>query len=87
MTVGHRPQLTARPRAGSFSFMSRPASTLTGEPREGALRFGPLNWALLAAALAAIAIGFVTLAGGSTVAAPLLLVLGYVILLPLGIIL
>ena len=35
----------------------------------------------------AIVIGYVLLARGSTVAAPLLLVLGYALLVPLGIIL
>lgn len=51
------------------------------------LHFGPRNFALLAAGLAAIVVGYVLLAGGSTVAAPLALVLGYVVLIPLGIIL
>ena len=51
------------------------------------LHFGPTNFALLAAGLIAITIGSVLLAGGSTVAAPLALVAGYVVLIPLGIIL
>ena len=51
------------------------------------LHFGPKNIALLVAGLAAITVGYVLLAGGSTVAAPLALVLGYVVLIPLGIIL
>jgi hypothetical protein len=33
-----------------------------------------------------VTVGFVLLSGGSTVAAPLLLVLGYAVLIPLGII-
>ena len=45
-----------------------------------------MNYALMGAGLASIALGFVFLAGGSTVAAPLLLALGYVVLVPLGII-
>ena len=53
---------------------------------ESSLRFGPRNLALLGAGAIAIIVGFVTLAGGSTVAAPLLLVLGYGVLVPLGII-
>ena len=53
---------------------------------EGALRFSMQNWILLAAAAVAIILGYVLLADGSTVAAPLLLVLGYVVLIPLGII-
>ena len=51
------------------------------------LHFGPKNIALLATGLVAITVGYVLLAGGSTVAAPLALVLGYVVLIPLGIIL
>ena len=60
-----------------------------GAPEEldGQLRFGVLNWGLLAAAVLSIVVGFVLLGGGSTVAAPLLLVAGYVVLMPLGIIL
>jgi hypothetical protein len=42
---------------------------------------------LLAAAVAALVAGYVMLAQGSTTAAPLLLVLGYCVLLPLGLIL
>jgi uncharacterized membrane protein HdeD (DUF308 family) len=53
---------------------------------EGALRFSLQNWILLVAGLASIILGFVLLQQGSTVAAPLLLVLGYVVLIPLGII-
>jgi hypothetical protein len=67
--------------------MAAPTTSSTVEPREGAVRFSLLNWALLAAGLLAVVIGFFTLAAGSTVAAPLLLVIGYVILIPLGIIL
>lgn len=57
------------------------------EQEEGAVRFGVLNWVLLALAVVAVVAGYLTLSAGSTVAAPLLLVLGYVILFPLGIIL
>ena len=62
-------------------------TSITDAPPEGALRFGLLNWVLLAAAVVAIVAGYLLLAGGSTVAAPLLLVIGYVVLMPLGIIL
>ncbi|HEX2203762.1 MAG TPA: hypothetical protein VHG91_10710 [Longimicrobium sp.] len=54
---------------------------------ESSIRFSMLNVALLVAALAAITLGYVLLGGGDTVAAPLLLVLGYAILIPLGLIL
>ena len=63
------------------------ATATTVEPREGELRFSLLNWALLAAGVLCVVLGYVALSGGSTVLAPLLLVLGYVILVPLGIIL
>jgi hypothetical protein len=62
------------------------APVTTGEA-ESSLRFSVLNLALLAAGLLAIVVGFTLLAGGSTAAAPLLLVLGYAVLIPLGIIL
>lgn len=54
---------------------------------ESTLRFSVLNLALLVAGLIAIVLGFVLLGGGSTVAAPLLLVLGFAVLVPAGIIL
>ena len=63
------------------------AATNTVDEQEGALRFSLLNWVLLAAGVLAVVLGDVTLAQGSTVLAPLLLVLGYVLLIPLGIIL
>ncbi len=49
--------------------------------------FGPANYVVLAAGVAAIAYGYVLLDGGSITAAPLMLVLGYGILLPAGILL
>ena len=49
--------------------------------------FGPINYAVMAAGIASIALGYVLLDGGSISAAPLLLVLGYGVLLPAGIIL
>lgn len=53
---------------------------------EGTVRFSALNAVLLLAGLACIVGGYVLLNAGSTVEAPLLLVLGYVVLIPLGII-
>jgi hypothetical protein len=68
-----------------------PASSRTArsapDDTGGTLRFSTVNLALLAAGLVAIAGGFVLLGSGSIVAAPLLLVLGFVVLVPLGIIL
>jgi hypothetical protein len=65
---------------------SRTRGAAAAAAPEGAVRFSLANWILLAAGLAVIVLGFVLLAGGSTVAAPLLLMLGYLILIPLGII-
>lgn len=57
-----------------------------GAGSAGSLRFSRVNWILLAVAIAVIAAGYVFLSRGSTVAAPLLLVLGYAVLIPLAII-
>jgi hypothetical protein len=51
------------------------------------LRFSGVNLVLAVAGLAVVALGYYLLAQGSITAAPLLLVLGYVVLLPLAIIL
>ena len=63
------------------------AATPTPPPHRGALSFSAINGILLAAGFASIVAGYVLLAQGSNVAAPLLLVLGYAVLIPLGIIL
>lgn len=71
-----------------FKAMS-PRATKINEaavPRSS-LRFSPINALLLAAGLGVITLGYMMLADGSTVGAPLLLVLGYAVLIPLGIIL
>lgn len=51
------------------------------------LKFSAINGILLAAGIGCITLGYVLLSRGSTVAAPLLIVLGYAVLVPLGIIL
>ena len=51
------------------------------------LRFSAINGVLAAAGLLVVALGYLLLSNGSITAAPLLLVLGYVVLLPLAIIL
>jgi hypothetical protein len=48
------------------------------------LRFGPRNFALLGAGVLCVAVGYWWLARGSTTAAPILLVLGYCVLFPVG---
>lgn len=61
---------------------SRPAPAETQErPGTG---FGRPNVLLFAAALVVIVVGYVLLGRGSVTAAPLLLVLGYVVLIPAG---
>ncbi len=54
---------------------------------QSSLRFSPINGILLGLGFFAITLAYVMLARGSTVGAPLLLVLGYGVLIPLGIIL
>lgn len=66
----------------------RPRSR-TSQPAiaKSSLSFSLINGLLLGAGLLAIVAGYVLLSNGSNVAAPLLLVLGYAVLIPLGIIL
>jgi len=49
--------------------------------------FGPANYAVFALALLAILAGYMTLDHGSVTAAPVLLIFGYAVLLPLGLLL
>ncbi len=51
------------------------------------LGFGKPNYILLAVGLGLIILGYIFLAGGSITIAPILLVLGYCVFLPLGILL
>jgi uncharacterized membrane protein len=61
--------------------------TTTSEPvRSAPLRFTRVNAVLGAAGLLSLTLGYWLLAQGSITAAPLLLVLAYVVLLPLAII-
>ena len=66
---------------------SRATPPAAAPEAEGSLRFSPKNLALLGAGLAAIILGYVLLGGADNTLAPLLLVLGYAVLIPLGIIL
>lgn len=77
-----RPTPAQSPRRPA-SAGSSPASRTDGE---GTVRFSMQNWILLAAGLVSIVAGYVLLNGGSVDLAPALLVLGYVVLIPLGII-
>ncbi len=62
---------------------SKPARVRTGAP---AVAFSRINAIYLGAGALAIGLGFYLLAQGSMTLAPLLLVLGYCVLLPIGII-
>jgi len=57
------------------------------EATRPSLEFSGINGILFAAAVVALALGYFLLARGDHTAAPLLLALGYVVLLPLAIIL
>ena len=48
------------------------------------LRFGPRNFVLLGGGIVCVTAGYWLLSRGSTTAAPILLVLGYCLLFPLG---
>lgn len=78
-----RPTPAQSPRRPAASSSSAAASRAAGE---GTVRFSLSNWVLLGAGLVSIVLGYVLLNGGSVDLAPALLVLGYVILIPLGII-
>jgi fatty acid desaturase len=65
---------------------SRASAAPVSADTESSLRFSVVNLVLLGAGLAAIVAGFALLGGHSTVLAPLLLVLGFAVLVPLGII-
>ncbi len=62
------------------------ATASAATPNPASLRFSAINGILLAAGLASIVAGYALLARGSNVLAPVLLVLGYAVLIPLGII-
>jgi uncharacterized membrane protein HdeD (DUF308 family) len=54
-------------------------------PKSRAIPLGPRNLALLGAGVVSLVAGYLLLASGSTSVAASLLVLGYCVLLPLGI--
>src|SRR5262245_26938281 len=80
--------LTSAPAPAIFSAMPS-RSRVAGTPQHAkpSLQFSLINAILLLAGFAAIVLGYHLLSRGSTAAAPLLLVLGYAVLIPLGIIL
>ncbi len=65
--------------------MAQPKRTKAASRRRDEKIFGKTNWLVLGIGLVAIIIGFVALAAGSITLAPILLVLGYCVLIPVGI--
>jgi hypothetical protein len=57
------------------------------KPDRPHLALGRKNYILMGAGLATIVAGFIALAGGSMTLAPLLLVLGYCVVIPVGLLL
>lgn len=64
---------------------SRPAAPK--KPARPLLTLRPRNYAVMGAGLVSVIVGYVTLAGGSATLAPLLLVLGYCVIIPVGLLL
>ena len=64
----------------------KPRSRGPARPATPTLSFSRINAILLGSAAASIALGYLLLARGSMTLAPILLVLGYCVLLPVGII-
>lgn len=58
----------------------------TPKHRPPSLRWTPVNYGLMGVGLVALVAGFYLLAQGSITAAPLLLALAYVVLIPVGIV-
>jgi hypothetical protein len=76
----------ASPSTGAKATSKTTASARTAGPARPTLSFSRTNAIWLGAAAVSIAIGYFLLAGGSETIAPVLLVLGYCVLLPIGII-
>jgi hypothetical protein len=54
------------------------------KPLRPMINLGKKNYAIMGAGLVTIVAGFITLASGSITLAPILLVLGYCVLIPVG---
>lgn len=61
-----------------------PARPGPKKPDRPQIALGRKNFVIMGAGLAAIIAGFITLAGGSMTLAPLLLVVGYCVLIPVS---
>ena len=76
--------MTRSARSHSVTAMAKKRRSATAQP--AALKFTKVNAMLGGAGIACLALGYALLAQGSITAAPLLLVLAYVVLLPMAII-
>jgi hypothetical protein len=63
----------------------RPAGPRPTEPASVEIPFGRTNYIIFAAAAAVIVAGYIALSRGSITLAPILLLLGYLVLIPWGI--
>ena len=76
--------MTRSTRSDSVTAMAKKKRKQSAQP--AALKFTKVNALLGAAGIACLSLGYALLAQGSITAAPLLLVLAYVVLLPMAII-
>ena len=62
----------------------QPAKPAPKKPLRPMISLRKKNYAIMGAGLVTIVVGFITLASGSITLAPILLVLGYCVLIPVG---
>jgi hypothetical protein len=62
----------------------QPVKPASKKPLRPMINLSKKNYAIMGAGLLTIIIGFITLASGSITLAPILLVLGYCVLIPVG---
>lgn len=65
---------------------SKAKKTIDSDDNEFKWPYGPKNYKVLALALVVIISGYITLAQGSITLAPILLVLGYCVIIPIALI-
>jgi hypothetical protein len=75
-----------RTKFSAMAQRARNRTTTVTPANPASLRFSAINGILLAAGVISIVAGYALLARGSNALAPVLLVLGYAVLIPLGII-
>ena len=78
--------MTRPPGASTFRLRMATKASKTAAPARPTLSFSRANAIWLGAGVVSIAIGYFLLSTGSETIAPILLVLGYCVLLPIGII-